>query len=82
MSGKNSILGLYEPKGRISWYFYTFEHLKFHAELSRAWKKFYNLRAWLEKPDCLNLTLYYMTNNTWLLHLQIVHVWNMHDLQV
>ena len=35
MSGKNSILGLSEPvKGRISRYFYTYEHLKFHAQLS------------------------------------------------
>ena len=46
MSGKNSILGLPEPKkSRISWYFYTYEHLKFHAQLSWAWKKIYNLRA-------------------------------------
>ena len=35
MSWKNSILGLPEPKkGRISWYFYTCEHLEFHAQLS------------------------------------------------
>ena len=34
-SGKNSILGLSEPKiSQISWYFYTYEHLKFHAQLS------------------------------------------------
>ena len=34
MSGKNSILGLTESKkGRISWYFYTYKHLKFHAQL-------------------------------------------------
>ena len=47
MSGKNSILGLAEPKkSRISWYFYTYEHLKFHAQLSWAQKKFYNLGAW------------------------------------
>ena len=30
----------------LSWkkaeYFYTYEHLKFHAQLSWAWKKFYN----------------------------------------
>ena len=31
MRRKNSILGLYEP---ISRYFYTFEHFKFHAQLS------------------------------------------------
>ena len=30
----------------ISWYFYTYEHLKFHAQLSWAWKKFYYLGAW------------------------------------
>ena len=42
MSGKNSILGL-AWKSWISWYFYIYEHLKFHAQLSWAWKKFYNL---------------------------------------
>ena len=32
ISGKNSILDLSEPKkSRISLYFYTYEHLKFHA---------------------------------------------------
>ena len=37
MSRKNSILVLYEPdKCRISCYFYTYEHLKFHAQLSLA----------------------------------------------
>ena len=46
MNGKNSILGLSEPKkSRISWYFYTYEHLKFRAQLSWARKKFYNLGA-------------------------------------
>ena len=35
MSGKNSILGLSEPKeSRFFLYFYTYEHLKFHAQLS------------------------------------------------
>ena len=35
MSGKNYILGLSEPKKRrISGYFYPYEHLKFHAQLS------------------------------------------------
>ena len=44
MSGKNSIPGLSEPKiSRISWYFYTYDHLKFHAQLNWAWKRFYNL---------------------------------------
>ena len=49
MSGKNIILGLSEPiKSRNSWYFYTYEHLKFHAQrqLSWVWKKFYDLGAW------------------------------------
>ena len=46
MSGKNSILGLSEPKKWISWYFYTNVHLKFHAQLSWALKKFYNLGVW------------------------------------
>ena len=46
MSRKNSILGFSEPNGsQISWYFYTYEHLKFHAQLSWAWKKFYNFGA-------------------------------------
>ena len=44
MSRENSILHLSEPdKSWISWYFYTYEHLKFHAQLSWAQKKFYNL---------------------------------------
>ena len=35
MNEKNSILGLSEPKKKqISLYFYTYEHLKFHAQLS------------------------------------------------
>ena len=47
MSRKNSLLHLSEPdKSWISWYFYTYEHLKFHAQLSWAQKKFYNLRPW------------------------------------
>ena len=41
ISMKNSILGLSEhKKSWISWYVYTYEHLKFHAQL-----KFYNLWA-------------------------------------
>ena len=40
MSRKNSILGLCESeKSLVSWYFYAYEHLKFHAQLSWAWKK-------------------------------------------
>ena len=35
MSGKNSILGLSESKmSQISLYFYAYEDLKFHAQLS------------------------------------------------
>ena len=46
MSGKNSILVLSEPrKSRISWYVYTYEHLKFHAQLSGDWQKRFNLEA-------------------------------------
>ena len=46
MSRKNSILSLSEPENCwISWYFHTCEHLKFHAQLSWAWKKFNNLGA-------------------------------------
>ena len=50
MSGKNSILGSSEPNiSQISWSIYTYEHLKFHAQLSWVWKKLYNLGAWLIK---------------------------------
>ena len=45
MSGENSILGLSAPKNTEFLIFYTYEHLKFHAQLSWAWKKFYNLGA-------------------------------------
>ena len=48
MRGKNSILGLSEPKkAKISQYFYTYEHSKskFHPQLSWAWKKFCNFGA-------------------------------------
>ena len=42
MSRKNNILGLPElEKSWLSWYFHTYEHLKFHAQLRWAWKKFY-----------------------------------------
>ena len=27
-------------------YFYTYDHLKFYAQLIWAWKKFYNLGPW------------------------------------
>ena len=47
MNRKNSLLHLSEPeKSWISWYSYTLEHLKFHAQLRWAWKKFYNLGLW------------------------------------
>ena len=37
MSRKNSILRLSEPKKMANFLiFYTYEHLKFHAQLSRA----------------------------------------------
>ena len=43
---KNSILGLSEPtKSWITWYFYTYERLKFHAQMSWTWKKFFDLGA-------------------------------------
>ena len=46
MRGKNSILGLTEPNKKPNiLVFYTYEHLKFHAQLSWVWNKFYNLRA-------------------------------------
>ena len=46
MSRKNSILSLSEPeKCCISWYFHTYKHFKFHAQLSWVWKKFCNLGA-------------------------------------
>ena len=57
MSRKNSTLSLSEPKeSRTAWYFYTYEHLKFHAQLSWAWKKFYNLGA------CFRILLSFLVN--------------------
>ena len=38
----------------ICWYFSFYEQLKFRAELSWAWKKFYNLGARLEIWDIFN----------------------------
>ena len=53
MSGKNSILGTSEPKKMPNFLiFYTYGHLKFHAQLSWAWKNFYNLRAWSWSAVC------------------------------
>ena len=31
------------------WYFYFYDQMKFHAQLSRVWKKFYNLGARLHR---------------------------------
>ena len=46
MSRKNSILSLSEPaKCWISWYFHIYGHIKFQAQLSWAWKKFYYFGA-------------------------------------
>ena len=45
MRGKNNILALSEPE-KAFFYFFTYEHLKFHAQLSWAWKKVYNLGDW------------------------------------
>ena len=59
ISRKNSILCLSEPnKSQNSWYFYTYEHLKFHAQLSWAWKKFHNLGARLSLQQIHDKTLY------------------------
>ena len=47
MNRKNSILGLSEPKhAEFRDIFLPYEHLQFHAQLSWAWKKFYNLWTW------------------------------------
>ena len=51
MSRKNSILDKSEPekKSWISWYFYTYEHLR----QIWVWKKFYNLMPWAYWLDAL-----------------------------
>ena len=50
MSREKNILSFSEPKNAdFSWYFYTYEHLKFHAQLRWAWKKSYNLGLWIEE---------------------------------
>ena len=54
MSGKNSIPDISETKkSHMSWYFYTYVHLKFHAQLSWVWKKFYNLGASLKNTGAV-----------------------------
>ena len=46
LSRNNTILFLSEPENNWFFlYFYTYEHLEFHAQESWAWKKFYNLGA-------------------------------------
>ena len=59
MSRKNSILSLSEPeKCCISWYFHTYKHFKFHAQLSWVWKKFYNIGAWTHSKCNLSASGY------------------------
>ena len=61
MSGKNSILGLSEPnESRISWYFYTYEQLKFHAQTELSMEKVlipHSLRSHLWSMSSLGGTL-------------------------
>ena len=48
MSRKIALKAYLSPKTIwISWYFYTYQHLKFHAQLSWASKCFNNLGTWL-----------------------------------
>ena len=59
MNGKNRNIGLSESEN--SWifrYFYTYEHLKFHAQLNWSWNFFYNLGAWI----CTDIVLH---GTTW-----------------
>ena len=66
MSRKNSLLHLSEPEERwISWYFYTYEHLKFHAQLSWVWKKFYNLGPKLFFSESLFILLLGLSQWIW-----------------
>ena len=37
------------------WHCNIYEQEKFHAQLSWAWKKFYNLGAWLDVDDIINV---------------------------
>ena len=63
MSRKSSIVGLSEPeKCLISWYFHTYKHLKFHAQLIWARKKFYNLEAWKQTQSRLRFDLEKLRN--------------------
>ena len=47
----------------ICWYFSFFEQLKFYAQLSWAWKKFYNLRArfFRSSYSCTNFWMFLLT---------------------
>ena len=49
----------------ISCDFYTYEHLKFHAQLSWAWKKFYNLGARRLSEGYKNYIIYVMSIHIW-----------------
>ena len=55
MSRKNSIQGVYVLKN-ADFFIFTYEHLKFHVQLSLAWKKFYNLgtrlQPWTLDSNC------------------------------
>ena len=59
VSGKNRILGLKEYEF-LNIFFYTYEHLKFHDQLSSAWKKFYNLGARCETDATTSLIHIYV----------------------
>ena len=48
----------------ICWYFSFYEQLKFHAQLSWAWKKLYNLRA------CVTFTKIFIS--AWLTYILLV----------
>ena len=48
------------------WYFYLYDQVKFHAELSWAWKKFYNFGAWInyiciQSAQCLCISQTFQT---------------------
>ena len=47
----------------LSWHFHIYWQRKFHAQLSWAWKKFYNLGArWIRYgSDCINSRVYLFT---------------------
>ena len=57
-------------------YFSFYERLKFHAQLSWAWKKFYNLAAWCHHNDVIftsrNLLKLRMTAENWCQHNDVI----------